>query len=89
MQATHKIDSTMVTHQLDEIAVMAGTHLLRPRGMMAASHDTLSAVKQLSLPSLDILDAMNNVLYDQMKFTGNRDDYYDPQNSYIDKVCIM
>ena len=89
MQATHKVDGTMVTHQLDEIAKAVGTHLLQAKGGMAESHDVLSAVKELSLPSSVILEAMNNVLYNQYKFTGNGEDYYNPHNSYINKVFTL
>ena len=86
MQATHKVDGAMVTRQLDDIATTVGTQLLQ-KNDVTASHDVLSAVKKLSLPSSVILEAINNVLYKQMKFEGNRDDYYNPNNSYIDKVC--
>ena len=89
MQATQKIDGTMVTHQLDEIATAVGTHLLQANGGMTGSHDVLSAVKELSLPSLVILEAINNVLYNQYKFTGSGDDYYNPLNSYINKVLTL
>ena len=75
----------MVTHQLDEIATTVGTHLLQANSV-TPSHDTLSAVKELSLSSSVILEAMNKVLYTEMKFSGNSDDYYNPHNSYIDKV---
>ena len=86
MQATHKIDSALVTHQLDEIAMAVGTHLLQSNNI-TGSHDAPSAVKELSLPSSVILEAINNVLYNEMKFTGNGDDYYNPDNSFINKVC--
>lgn len=86
MQATHKIDGTLVTRQLDEIAVTVGTHLLQENGIKA-SHDVLSVVKELSLPNSVILEGINKVLYTEMKFSGNGDDYYNPHNSYINKVC--
>ena len=85
MQATQRIDGALVTRQLDEIAMAVGTHLLQARGI-TGSHDVLSAIKELSLPSSVILEGINNVLYDEMKFTGNGDDYYNPNNSYINKV---
>ena len=88
IQATHKVDGAMVTRQLDDIATTVGTQLLLANDI-TASHDVLSAVKKLSLPSSVILEAINNVLYKQMKFEGNRDDYYNPNNSYIDKVCSI
>ncbi|XP_043571776.1 F-box only protein 21 isoform X1 [Chiloscyllium plagiosum] len=33
-----------------------------------------------------VLDAMNRVLYKQLKFKGNEEDYYNPMNSYIHQV---
>ena len=87
MQSTHRVDGTMVTRQLDEIAVAVGTHLLQARGV-TGSYDILSAVKELLLSSSVILEAINNVLYNEMKFTGNGDDYYNPNNSYINKVYV-
>ena len=85
MQATCKIDGTSVTRQLDEIATTVGTHLLQTNGV-TGSHDVQSAVKELSLASSLILEGINNVLYNEMEFRGNADDYYNPHNSYIDKV---
>lgn len=88
MQSTHSVDGAMVTRQLDEIAVSVGTQLLQAKGI-TGSHDTLSAVKELSLSSSVILEAINNMLYNEMKFTGNGDDYYNPNNSYINKVAML
>lgn len=34
----------------------------------------------------DILHAMNGVLFEQEHFRGNRMDYYDPQNSFLNRV---
>ncbi|GCB63362.1 hypothetical protein scyTo_0009651 [Scyliorhinus torazame] len=36
-----------------------------------------------------VLDAMNCVLYKQLKFKGNEDDYYNPMNSYICQVLTQ
>jgi len=33
-----------------------------------------------------VLQAMNNFLFSELKFTGNGDDYYDPDNSYLNRV---
>ena len=33
-----------------------------------------------------VLEALNSVLFVKHKFCGNRSDYYNPTNSYIDKV---
>lgn len=35
-----------------------------------------------------VLDAMNCVLYEQLKYKGNELDYYNSLNSYIHQVCI-
>ena len=32
------------------------------------------------------MDVLNAVLFDQWGFSGNRDDYYDPRNSYVNEV---
>jgi regulator of sirC expression with transglutaminase-like and TPR domain len=34
----------------------------------------------------DRVVALNRVLFDEQGFTGNRDDYYDPRNSYLNEV---
>lgn len=34
----------------------------------------------------DILHAMNGILFEQEHFRGNRVDYYDPQNSFLNRV---
>ena len=34
----------------------------------------------------DAVAVINRVLFDEEGFTGNRDDYYDPENSYLDRV---
>lgn len=33
-----------------------------------------------------MLNCLNQVLYDEMGFQGNKEDYYAPENSYIDRV---
>ncbi|UCD78897.1 MAG: transglutaminase family protein [Desulfobacterales bacterium] len=34
----------------------------------------------------DIISALNHLLFDDEKFSGNRDDYYDPDNSFLNRV---
>src|SRR5438552_340584 len=34
----------------------------------------------------ETVDAINQVLFEEEGFTGNRDDYYDVENSYLDSV---
>jgi regulator of sirC expression with transglutaminase-like and TPR domain len=36
--------------------------------------------------TLDRVSALNHVLFEELGFTGNRDDYYDPRNSYLNEV---
>lgn len=35
-----------------------------------------------------VLETMNRVLYNEMGFRGNKDRYYDENNSFIEKVCL-
>lgn len=35
-----------------------------------------------------ILSETNHVLFEEMKFEGNTEDYYDVNNSYINKVFL-
>jgi regulator of sirC expression with transglutaminase-like and TPR domain len=35
---------------------------------------------------LDLVNALNRVLFQEMKFRGNREDYYDPRNSFLNDV---
>lgn len=42
-------------------------------------------IMEIELQS-QVLDAMNHVLYDQLKFKGNRMDYYNALNLYMHQV---
>lgn len=35
-----------------------------------------------------VLETMSRILYNEMGFQGNRDRYYDENNSFIEKVCL-
>lgn len=35
---------------------------------------------------LDVIDAMNKVLFEEERFHGNKEDYYNPDNSFLNKV---
>lgn len=35
-----------------------------------------------------VLETMNRILYNEMGFRGNKDRYYDENNSFIEKVCL-
>ena len=42
-----------------------------------------------TLQCKSVLDAVKHVLYTKLQFHGNSDNYYDDNNSYINKVCIL
>lgn len=44
-------------------------------------------IMEIELQS-QVLDAMNHVLYDQLKFKGNRMDYYNALNLYMHQVNV-
>lgn len=52
--------------------------------------DTMAEEIEERLPResypLRIIQCINNYLYDDLGFTGNSDDYYDPRNSYLNQV---
>ena len=52
--------------------------------------DTIAADVQESLPlqlyPLRIIQTINHYLYDDLKFSGNTADYYDPRNSFLNHV---
>ncbi len=37
-------------------------------------------------PAASALEALNRYLFDELGFTGNTEDYYDPRNSYLNEV---
>lgn len=52
--------------------------------------DTMAAEVEERLPSerypLRVIQCINNYLYDDLRFTGNSRDYYDPRNSFLNQV---
>ncbi|CAB1061557.1 hypothetical protein D1BOALGB6SA_6332 [Olavius sp. associated proteobacterium Delta 1] len=36
--------------------------------------------------SEDIIDRMNYILFEREKFRGNRENYYNPDNSFLNRV---
>ena len=52
--------------------------------------DTMAVELEERLPSenypLKIIQCINKYLYDDLKFTGNNQNYYDPQNSFLNDV---
>jgi regulator of sirC expression with transglutaminase-like and TPR domain len=39
-----------------------------------------------SLTATDVIRALNATLFEQLGFRGNRENYYDPRNSYLNEV---
>lgn len=52
--------------------------------------DSMAAAVQERLPAdrypLRVIKTINHYLYDELGFTGNADDYYDPRNSFLNDV---
>lgn len=52
--------------------------------------DTMAASIKVSLPEeaypLRVIQCINHHLYDELGFFGNQADYYDPENSYLNRV---
>lgn len=52
--------------------------------------DRMAAEVEATLPAsrypMRVIQAINNYLYDELGFTGNNVDYYDPRNSFLNEV---
>jgi regulator of sirC expression with transglutaminase-like and TPR domain len=52
--------------------------------------DAISSILQDKLPDnsypLKIIQTINQYLFEELRFTGNSRDYYDPRNSYLNEV---
>lgn len=57
-------------------------YLARLDGMAATLRSRLRA----DIATADKLMALNHYLFDELGFSGNRDDYYDPRNSFLNEV---
>ena len=99
MRPCHCLGGRSISGQLDSIAEMVAVELLSKRGegegqaegevldpKRPRHENPLTEVTQLRLPTDTLLNGLNTVLYDHMGFRGATDNYYDLNNSYIDKV---
>jgi len=62
---------------------------INPLGYTALMDDFASELRErldLNGPAEYILHVVNDYLFDELKFTGNEKDYYDPENSYLNRV---
>jgi len=65
-----------------ELAIADGSHEL----------DALAAAARLRVPEdaelLDRVAELNAFIFDELGFTGNHEDFYDPRNSFLDQVLV-
>ncbi len=73
------LDMAYYTAQIDNFALRVRTELALP------APNLLSALPE-EIKILQVIDAMNKVLFEEEQFHGNRDDYYNPNNSFLNKV---
>src|SRR5947207_954554 len=71
--------------------LLARTHYPRinPVGYTALLDDFALELRErldLNGPAEYILHVVNDYLFDELKFVGNEKDYYDPENSYLNRV---
>lgn len=73
------LDTIMYFSQLDALARRVGVLLALPEGHLLSPlpHD---------LSPFTVIHAVNKVLFEQEGFHGNREDYYNAQNSFLNKV---
>ena len=91
-------DWSSLAAQADETVPLLETALLIARdeypGLDADLYDTLAQSHAEHLrPEIDAIDAwplkmaaINRHLFDELGYTGNHDEYYDPRNSYLNEV---
>jgi regulator of sirC expression with transglutaminase-like and TPR domain len=62
---------------------------INPIGYTALLDDFATELRErldLNGPAEYILHVVNDYLFDELKFVGNEKDYYDPENSYLNRV---
>lgn len=81
-QPREVVSEIEVTKQLDQIADRVKQHL--PEHLKAKYNKGTPTLS----PELErlVLETMNHILYKEMGFRGNKDRYYDENNSFIEKV---
>lgn len=73
------LDMAYYTAQLDSLAQRVRTALALPNPHL---QPTLPA--EIETPQ--VIEAMNKILFEEEHFHGNRDDYHNPNNSFLNKV---
>lgn len=82
-----QIDQEHLT-SLSEVETILESIAQRVRQLADMKRDAIDAKTATDDPRTvrKILNCLNQVLYDEMGFQGNKEDYYAHDNSYIDKV---
>lgn len=73
------LDIAYYTAQLDNLAQRVRTELALP------TPDLQPALPE-EIETPDIIEAMNKILFKEEHFHGNREDYHNPNNSFLNKV---
>jgi hypothetical protein len=71
--------------QLDALALRVRTLLNLPPALASAN----SPQTPIEEHPLDVIAAMNEVLFQQEHFHGNTEDYYNPANSFLNDVLVL
>ena len=77
LESSQSSTLNIVTQRLDDIARSVEKSMSEVPGLGEASN---------SHPAAMAIHHINKVLYDQMEFKGNTEDYYSPQNSCLTQV---
>lgn len=73
------LDMSSYLEQLDALA-------RRVRFLLALPSPDLLPVLPEGIAPLKVLEALNVILFEQERFRGNRQDYYNPANSFLNRV---
>src|SRR5947209_9270771 len=71
-----------IQHYMAQLDALA----LRVRGQLALPAPAVLAQLPLETDLLTVLAAINTVLFEQERFHGNAEDYYNPANSFLNEV---
>lgn len=79
MEENHTVSLSEVQNFIGQVAERVIQLITRTRGSVEARTDDPRCVRMM-------LNCINQVLYEDLGFQGNMEDYYAPENSYIEKV---
>jgi regulator of sirC expression with transglutaminase-like and TPR domain len=73
------LDMAYYTAQFDSLARRVRTELALPDPHLQPTLPT-------EIETIQVIEAMNKILFEEEGFCGNRDDYHNPNNSFLNKV---